>query len=400
LTATPTEDEQKALDAWETTNTEWISNDAIIKQGIAAMIPDSLFLKVMGETTAKGMWTKVKQEFEQRSQMLKVDLRRKLQEKKCAEGEDVKTHLDELQWLREDLIAIGADPGDENFVAIVMGSLPASLDPYLAALTATTSLLDKTLTPEVILRGIRDEAERRNLQKSSGKSKDNVAFTAREQKKDKKNIECYNCHKKGHMKSECWAKGGGQEGKGPKGKGRGKGKKGESNVVEGKDADELWVMERRREGHEEDSEWGDMVEINLGGWWTPEQTMESGLEGLSSLYTHDNILWDNDKPKDDNIESQDVPYGPNLPSDPSTPTQTHSGATSTPSVNYDDLSVILDESEGTPDAQEISLAEVDMNVTLTLTYQPSTTSQTLSLKTGILSSRERAPTRRLIVYRT
>jgi hypothetical protein len=304
LTATPTEDEQKALDAWETTNAEWISNDAIIKQGIAAMIPDSLFLKVMGETTAKGMWTKVKQEFEQRSQMLKVDLRRKLQEKKCTEGEDVKTHLDELQRLHEDLIVIGADPGDENFVAIVMGSLPASLDPYLAALTATTSLLDnKTLTLEVILRGIRDEAERQNLRKSSGKSKDNVAFTAREQKKDKKNIECYNCHKKGHMKSECWAKGGGQEGKGPKGKGRGRGKKGESNVVEGKDADELWVMEKCREGHEEDSEWGDMVEINLGGWWTPEKTMESGLEGLSSLYTHDDILWDSDKPKDDNIES-------------------------------------------------------------------------------------------------
>ena len=56
--------------------------------------------------------------------------------------------------------AIGADPGDENFVAIVMGSLPASLNPYLATLTATTSLLDKTLTPEVILCGIWDKVKR------------------------------------------------------------------------------------------------------------------------------------------------------------------------------------------------------------------------------------------------
>ena len=29
--------------------------------------------------------------------------------------------------------------------------------------------------------------------------------------------ECYNCHKKGHMASDCWAKGGRKEGQGPKG---------------------------------------------------------------------------------------------------------------------------------------------------------------------------------------
>ena len=29
---------------------------------------------------------------------------------------------------------------------------------------------------------------------------------------------CFNCHKKGHKKAECWAKGGGKEGQGPKSK--------------------------------------------------------------------------------------------------------------------------------------------------------------------------------------
>ncbi|TFK17283.1 hypothetical protein FA15DRAFT_561514, partial [Coprinopsis marcescibilis] len=29
--------------------------------------------------------------------------------------------------------------------------------------------------------------------------------------------ECFNCHKKGHIRAECWAKGGGREGQGPKG---------------------------------------------------------------------------------------------------------------------------------------------------------------------------------------
>ena len=35
--------------------------------------------------------------------------------------------------------------------------------------------------------------------------------------------ECYNCHKKGHIVKDCWAKGGGSEGKGPRGQGSGKG---------------------------------------------------------------------------------------------------------------------------------------------------------------------------------
>jgi hypothetical protein len=40
----------------------------------------------------------------------------------------------------------------------------------------------------------------------------------------KKDVECYNFHKKGHYKVDCWAEGGGKEGEGPKMKGKGKAK--------------------------------------------------------------------------------------------------------------------------------------------------------------------------------
>ena len=41
------------------------------------------------------------------------------------------------------------------------------------------------------------------------------AFASQDRKIDRSKIECYNCHKKGHYKSECWAKGGDKEGQRP-----------------------------------------------------------------------------------------------------------------------------------------------------------------------------------------
>jgi hypothetical protein len=89
----------------------WKAGEAVVKQGIAATIPNSLFLKVKDEATAFVMWEKVKKEFWGKSKMMVVDLRRKMQEERCPEGGDVKACLQKLQMFHEDLIAMGADPG-------------------------------------------------------------------------------------------------------------------------------------------------------------------------------------------------------------------------------------------------------------------------------------------------
>ena len=69
-----------------------------------------------------------------------------------------------------------------------------------------------------------------NLQNKTSKKDNNAAFYSPDFGKEKKgglsskkkNIECHNCHKKGHYKSECWALGRGKEGQGPKQKEKGK----------------------------------------------------------------------------------------------------------------------------------------------------------------------------------
>jgi transposase InsO family protein len=220
-TSQPTADETRATNEYLARRRIWKSEQAVIKQGIATVIPDALFLKVKGAATAKEMWGKVKDEYEKKSKMVTVDLRRKLQDERCADGGDVKAHLDKLRTIREDLVAMGADPGDDNFVAIVLGSLPTKYESYLSALTGAATLLGRNLDPDTVLQGISDEADR-IAARTGGKGEKEAAFYGNSGKKPRKTMECYNCHKKGHMSKDCWAKGGGKEGQNPHKKGHAK----------------------------------------------------------------------------------------------------------------------------------------------------------------------------------
>ena len=152
-------------------------------------------------------------------------LRRKLQAEKCSEHGDMRAHLNKLQTICEDLASMGAPVNDEDFTSIILRSVLASYDMYIAAITATSSLLNQTLTPTNLIDTICDEVDRRAIKHlKSKRDEHDAAFVAGQSKgssssglkKSKKDIKCWNCHKKGHMKPDCWASGGGAEGKGPK----------------------------------------------------------------------------------------------------------------------------------------------------------------------------------------
>ena len=229
---------EKELDKeWKKELKEWKQNEAIAKQQIASSIPDSLFMKIRTKGTAYEIWKELENHFQNRSRMVSVDLRRRIQELRCAEKGDMLSHFATLRTMREDLAAMGQPLNESDFYAIILGSLPASYDPYISAINATSSVLEKTLSADDLMLTVTEEYERRNLKNKSGKKEENAAFYSNESEKDgkggsnskskKKNVECHNCHKKGHYKSECWAPGGGKEGKGPKQKGKGKSKKDE-----------------------------------------------------------------------------------------------------------------------------------------------------------------------------
>ena len=219
---------------WKKELKEWKQGEAVAKQQIASSIPDSLFMKIRTKGSAYEIWKELENHFQNRSRMVSVDLRRRIQDLRCAEKGDMVTHFATLRTMREDLAALGQALDENDFYTIILGSLPASYDPYISAVNATSSVLGKTISADDLMLTVTEEYERRSLKSKSGKKDDNSAFYSNDSEKGdkggsstnskKKNVVCHNCHKKGHYKSDCWAPGGGKEGQGPKQKGKGKSK--------------------------------------------------------------------------------------------------------------------------------------------------------------------------------
>ncbi|KZP05325.1 hypothetical protein FIBSPDRAFT_967392 [Athelia psychrophila] len=289
-----TEDKQNLVTAHCVSTCEWARKEAV--------------------ATVSDAWKLLKEDFEKRSRMYMVDLRRRLQDQRCKESGDVRTHFDIMCTMREDIAALGDDLTDDDFGAMLLGSLPRSYDNYLSAISATLSVLGKSLDPESFILSVTDEFDRRSVKSRQPKDKSrDAAFFAggsgsrfggstpkfggsgfgggsgsrvegRRDGKSLKDVECYHCHKKGHMKRDCFKlKGESKDGQGARGRDGWKGKgKDMAGVAEGEDR--VWMaavddssddLLGDDEGDDEDWFWGEGQE--------EEQKDSTHLDDLISL---------------------------------------------------------------------------------------------------------------------
>ena len=150
--------------------------------------------------------------------------RRALYRAMAEEGFDMVTNISNLRQLQEELHVFGSLVSDEDFVMILLTSLPESWDNYTTSLFGSSGNKPSVKSHELV--AVLLEEDRRRKARSGESSGTALYAKARGKSGDdnpNKDKECFNCHKKGHLKPDCWAKGGGKEGQGPKGR---KGKKG------------------------------------------------------------------------------------------------------------------------------------------------------------------------------
>ena len=104
---------------------QWVK-DKIKASGLLDMtIPDKVFHKIKDTTNVKEVWDKLKEEFEGKSRSVLVDLGRKFQTMRCGEDDDVCAHFSKLANLHEKLSALGRSVSDDEYVAVLIGSLPS-----------------------------------------------------------------------------------------------------------------------------------------------------------------------------------------------------------------------------------------------------------------------------------
>ena len=164
-----TSDQITEYEEYQGKQSKWLMGEAVIKQAIATMIPDSLFIEVHKEVMAHLMREAVQLKREEKAQMVMVDLRCKLQVEKCSEHGDICAHLDKLQTMCEDPASMGGSIADEYFTSIILGSIPPSYNTYIAAITAKSTLLNQVLTLTNLIDAISDEVDRRAIKNPNPK---------------------------------------------------------------------------------------------------------------------------------------------------------------------------------------------------------------------------------------
>ena len=128
--------------------------------------------------------------------------------KRCDDNTNICTHFDTMCAMHDD------------FSAMLLGLLPWPYNSYFSGITAALSVLGTKLSPDALMFLIINEFHCCTIKpcQSKDKGKD-VAFHAESRSKtpwkggkgSNKNIQCFNCHRKGHVKVDWWEKWGRKE---------------------------------------------------------------------------------------------------------------------------------------------------------------------------------------------
>src|ERR1700678_1719942 len=117
----PTEEENEAQEKWR-------NGDAKARTRIKLAISDAEMIHISGATTASEMWKQLSQVKESKGRLGILATRRALFRASAVEGFDMVDHISNLRKLQEELHIMENRVSDEDFVMILITSLPESWD--------------------------------------------------------------------------------------------------------------------------------------------------------------------------------------------------------------------------------------------------------------------------------
>ena len=185
------------------------------RSGIILNLTDEVLQEVAGESTAKGMWDKLKAMYMKKTVENRLYLKQKLYMLRMTEGTSILSHLDKFDSLIMDLKNVEVKIEDEDQAILLLCSLPQSFkyfrdtmiygkesvsyDSIKSALKSKEQI-DRDITGETSRSQaeglfVRGRSENRDFEKGKSKGRS---------KSRHKNLICNYCKKKGHIKADCY----------------------------------------------------------------------------------------------------------------------------------------------------------------------------------------------------
>jgi hypothetical protein len=128
----------------------WKREDAVVKQCIAASIPDEAFKRIKEDMSAKDVWDNLDTQFEDKSRIIREKLEKSLKDQQCEEKEDVRTYFALMTSLREQLVAAGGSITDDKYARILLSSLPGEYDTVVQSIKIAACVCKKKILPDVV----------------------------------------------------------------------------------------------------------------------------------------------------------------------------------------------------------------------------------------------------------
>ncbi|THH15160.1 hypothetical protein EUX98_g9509 [Antrodiella citrinella] len=201
----------------------WRAKHDTIKTILFQSLPDTLKLKIISIERASDVWKVVTNKYDNQGNYVQISILNEMQSLKA--DKDPRPTLHQLKRLKSEYATAGGTLNDNQYIANIVRSLPNSYRDTIRTLLLNTRLRFTPLTSDELIFHI--EAIARDEEALDGKSHTAESALAASSSNRSK-VTCFNCEKPGHMKKDCWAKGGGKEGQGPKRKWKGNGNGGET----------------------------------------------------------------------------------------------------------------------------------------------------------------------------
>ena len=199
--------------------------------------------KIKNLKTSHDMWDVVKADTTTKSTLFLLKAEDQLASMKLAENNDPKVHLTEVKQhfqlmgqRHDNLLKMGSTISDLCYNTIIMSLLLESYRPTLQTITAAgraSTLLgtssSRAMKLDDLITFIMEEAQHCVINDESTKNAESALAALSKKQRTRKHhsnkgkekstpgVTCENCKNAGHTKADCWVKGGGKEGQGPRG---------------------------------------------------------------------------------------------------------------------------------------------------------------------------------------